>query len=151
MKRIAKLLSVMLLVAAFIGCESDSSSDSEDVGESLIRTRCVVQTRTPVALQEGDIGFYDCGTFRIVVTDVTRIFHTRDSCSGLFEADFRTVESGDILYVDYFVKDADYMSSPTILRPVNIEGYRPDCLTNNLAQVQSDESCNTSCPNEFFN
>jgi hypothetical protein len=143
------LLSFLLIT----GCDDSSSSNSvnSESGGSLQETPCVVQGTTEVPLQEGDIGFYDCGNYRVVVTTKTKLLHSRESCSGLSTVDFGYVEVGDTLFVGYKTDDADYSSKPTILRATYIEGYKPDCINGtNTNLTQSVTSDCDKCPDPFF-
>lgn len=152
MKKCIGLVLLSFLLAG--GCDHSSSSSSSvasEGGGNLQETPCKVQGTTKVALQDGDIGFYDCGQYRVVVTTKTKLLHSRESCSGLAEVGFDFVKIGDTLFVGYKSEDADYLSSPTILRATYIEGYRPGCINGTSTNLVDDISSDCdACPEDPF-
>lgn len=130
---------------AFMGCDHDSSGSNKS---SVIEVQCEIQGITPIAFIEGDIGFYDCGAYRIIITVDTKLIHSRESCSGLSIVNFGYPSIGDILLVGYKTENADFGSSPTIIRATYVEGYTSDCITGTIVS-QPDPDCKV-CPDPFF-
>lgn len=143
MNKIIYLLTFLLL-PFFMGCDDSSSSSSG----SVIEVQCQIQGITPVAFKDGDIGFYDCGAYRIIITENTKLLHTRDSCSGLASVEFGYPSTGDILFVGYKSSNADFASSPTVIRATYVEGYKQDCISGG-GLPETDPTCDV-CPDPFF-
>lgn len=145
----AGLFSLILCTTAFfMGCDigSSGSSGSSSSG-SVIEVQCVVRGKSNAGLGfEGDLGFYDCGPYRIRVTPNTKIIRERESCSGLASANYADVLIGDILFVKHRTDKADYASNPSILEAVVVEAYPEGCISG---RIPSEKDCDT-CPDPFF-
>lgn len=146
MKKTISILFAVYVACVLVGCDVSSSSSSGS--SSVLEVNCTIQGITPVPIDDGDIGFFDCGQYRIVVTEDTKLIHSRESCSGLRAVDFNYFQVENILFVGYETKNADYKSSPTVIRPNYVEGYFYECLHGSSTNLV-DNPCNT-CDDPFF-
>lgn len=123
-----------------MGCDDFTSSSSSSDTKTNLELTCVISTSTQIPLQSGDIGFYDCGKYRIIVTTNTKLLQTRESCSGFNSAKFSELLLGDTLFVKYDSENIDYSKKPTEVRAQNIEAYGIECISGSFA-TDPDDGC----------
>jgi hypothetical protein len=130
----------------FIGCDFSSSSSSSSGGENEIN--CKVQRKSNVQFKSGDVFMYDCGSYRVFVTESTKsLIRGRSSCSGFDDVAPDGFENGDTLFVNFKKDNIDYAKDPTEVRASSIEGYPSECVGGYTPP--DGNGCDT-CPDSFF-
>lgn len=133
----------------FTGCIDEGGGSGSKKSSDSLEIICKVQTKTKVPFQSGDIGFYDCGPYRVIVTRETSILETRNSCSGFNDGSYDSINIGDTFFVSHTPKNIDYSKSPTEVRASKIEAYGEECIGGSYID---DDPC-SSCDKDdgFFN
>lgn len=112
-----------------VSCESDN--DSKDVSSNEREKSIVVSGRSPDVISgvDGDIYQYNGDGWRVIVTDKTKIYVQRPSCSGLIKGSPSDVNLGYTIFFKHIAEEANYIG-PNTVRASVIEAYRPECLEN---------------------
>jgi len=130
MKKFALLLA-LIGCSFFAGCENDNDPSTQGLDEKAL----VVQIKSDdvASKKEGDIYQFQ-GTdssgeiWRVVVTKNTKVFVTRESCSGLDETSHLNVKLDYTIVFLFDYSDVIYENTYTVVRPKRIEAYSPACV-----------------------
>lgn len=128
MKKIFLYLALLCAPLVLVSCESDDKSDSNNFQQ---RDKSIVvsgRSTDVINGQQGDIYQYSGEGWRVVVTDKTKIYVQRPSCSGLQLASPGDVSIGFTIFFKHYPEEVDYIG-PNTVRASIIEAYRPECLS----------------------
>lgn len=126
MKKIILFLLLLFASTLMISCESDSDSQnaSDKIEKSIVISG---KSHDVIDGSASDIYQYSGEGWRVIVTDKTKIYYQRESCSGLNKSNPSDIRIGDTIYFKYNPYETDYIG-PNVARAYIIEGYKPDCL-----------------------
>jgi hypothetical protein len=124
-KTILAFIFLMSVFTVFTACEDDKKNS-----DFLMEEGVVVATKSfdVISYKEGDVYQFQGDKWRIIVTDKTDVFFTRDSCSGLNRASYTEIKTGHTIFFSYKPQEVIFEDSYKIVRPKRIEGYKPECL-----------------------
>lgn len=111
-------------------CEDPFASDSNEDTDEYVENDIVVSMRSSSVIdgKPGDIYQFDGDGWRVIVTDKTKIYVQRESCSGLETGSPLQVNLGYTILFRYLPDEVDYQGTPNVARALVIEAYRPECL-----------------------
>lgn len=126
-----RLFAVLIASLAMVGCESDDDNNDSSSQNTYIPEKTIVITSKSsdvIGGVSGDIYQFGGDGWRIIVTESTSIYNQRPSCTGLDKSSAESISIGQTLIVRYRQEDVNYTGSPNVVRALQIEAYRPDCL-----------------------
>lgn len=139
MKLAAYIIAGLILLTS---CEHDSGTTTTDLRE---KQETVTQHSSSIpGGRSGDIYSYRTTGWDIIVTDKTKVYRERSSCSGLEGVSPQAVRNGDVIFFKYKLEDVDYGLGT--VRPRRIEAYPPDCVSAlNLDISEETEETEEDC------